>query len=248
MHFPQAVFGFEATFVGDQKEQDVLSTAVDLHHARQVRHLEALLDRSRLAEGPWEPLPEAPHGGLASAYPVARDRVIRTVSALANARARELNERLARQLGRMARYYADLRAEVAEQATKARVRADADAARFAARLEGLDREEHVRGAELRQKSALRVQLRLITLLVVRQPKLLAPVDDPGPGRGDRRPDRPGLGPARRGLGGRPLPEVRPPDAGPIRRPPGRPDLPGLRRPDGRGRSPRLIPRSAGAAQ
>lgn len=172
MHFPQAVFGFEATFVGDQKEQDVLSAAVDLHHARQVRHLEALLDRSRLAEAPWEPLPEAPHGGLASAYPVARDRIVRTLSALANARARELNERLARQLGRMARYYADLRAEVAEQAGRARGKADADAAKFAARLEGLDREEQVRGAELRRKSTLTVRLRLITLLLVRQPKLL----------------------------------------------------------------------------
>ncbi len=72
----------------------------------------------------------------------------------------------------MARYYADLRAEVAEQAARARGKADADAAKFAARLDGLDREEHVRGAELRQKSSLRVQLRLITLLVVRQPKLL----------------------------------------------------------------------------
>jgi hypothetical protein len=170
MHFPQAVFGFEATFVGDQKEQDVLSAAVDLHHARQVRHLEALLDRSKLAEAPWEPLPEAPHGGLASAYPVARDRVVRTLSALANVRARELNERLARQLGRMTRYYADLRAEVAEQA--GRSKGDADPAKFAARLDGLDREEQVRSAELRRKSTLTVQLRLITLLVVRQPKLL----------------------------------------------------------------------------
>lgn len=172
MHFPQAVFGFEATFVGDQKEQDVLSAAVDLHQVRQVRHLEALLDRTRLAEVPWEPLVEATHNGLASAYPAARDRVVRTISALANARARELGERLARQLGRMARYYADLRAEVAEQAARARGKSDADAAKFAGRLEGLDREEQMRGAELRQKGALRVQLRLITLLVIRQPKLL----------------------------------------------------------------------------
>jgi hypothetical protein len=179
MHFPQAVFGFEATFVGDQKEQDVLSVAVDLHHARQVRHLEALLDRSKLAEAPWEPLPEAPHGGLASAYPVARDRVIRTLSSLANARARELIERLNRQLGRMARYYADLRAEVAEQAGRAK--GDANPAKFAARLEGLDREEQIRGSELRRKSTLTVRLRLITLLVIRQPKLLlrSTVQSPG---------------------------------------------------------------------
>ncbi len=172
MHFPQAVFGFEVTFVGDQKEQDLLPAAVDLHSARLVRHLEALLDRSRLAESPWEPLPEASHGGLAAVYPVARDRVIRTLAALTNARGRDLGGRLARQLGRMARYYADLRAEVAEQAGRTEGRTGADPAKFTARLEGLDREEQARGAELRQKSTLRVQLRLITLLVVRQPKLL----------------------------------------------------------------------------
>jgi hypothetical protein len=172
MHFPQAVFGFEATFIGDQKEQDVLSAAVDLHHGRQVRHLEALLDRSRLAEAPWEPLPEAPHPGLASAYPAARDRVIRTLAALANARGRELGDRLGRQLSRMARYYADLRAEVAGQADRAGGRGAADSAKFAARLEALDREERTRAAELRRKATLRVQLRLITLLVIRQPKLL----------------------------------------------------------------------------
>ena len=172
LHFPQAVFGFEATFIGDQKEQDILSAAVDLHHGRLVRHLEALLDRSRLTEAPWEPLAEAIHPGLASAYPVARDRVVRTLAALANARGRDLQGQLTRQLGRMARYYADLRAEVAEQASKTEGRATADPTKFAARLAALEREEQTRAAELRQKSTLRVQLRLITLLVIRQPKLL----------------------------------------------------------------------------
>ncbi len=172
LHFPQAVFGFEATFVADQKEQDILPAAVDLHQGRQVRHLEALLDRSRLAEVPWEPLPEARHDGLASAYPIARDRVVRTLTAMANARGRELGERRGRQLGRMASYYAELRAEVAGQAGRAEGRGTADPAKFAARREALDREELMRGAELRQKSTLRVQLRLMTLLVVRQPKLL----------------------------------------------------------------------------
>ena len=172
LQFPQAVFGFEAEFISDQKEQDVLSTAVDLHHARQVRHLEALLDRSHLADRPWEPLAEAPHGGLASAYPAARDRVVRSLSALANVRGRELTDRLDRQLGRMARYYKDLRAEVNEQAAKSRGKPDADPTKFAARLGALDREEALRSAELRQKSALRVKLRLITLLLIRQPKLL----------------------------------------------------------------------------
>jgi hypothetical protein len=171
LHFPQAVFWFETTYVSDQKEQDLLTVAVDVHHGRQVRHLERLLDRAHLAEKPWLPLAEARHPGLASAYPIARDRVVRTVSALANTSHRELSERLGRQLDRMGRYYSDLRAEIEEQAKKTRNR-DEDPARFTARLEGLAREEQLRSAELRRKSQLRVHLRLLNLLLIQQPKLL----------------------------------------------------------------------------
>ena len=59
LHFPQAVSWFEATFVSDQKEQEILPVAIDLHYGRQVRHLEQLLNRRHLAEEPWTPLPEA---------------------------------------------------------------------------------------------------------------------------------------------------------------------------------------------
>src|SRR5829696_4474656 len=114
LFFPQAIFWFEATFLSDQKEQELLAVAIDMHYGRQVRHFERLLDRTHLAESPWTPLPEARHAGLAATYPIARDRVVRTLTALANTRARELGERLARQVQRMRRYYSDLRSEVAE--------------------------------------------------------------------------------------------------------------------------------------
>ncbi len=178
-HFPQAVFWFEATFVSDQKEQDVLPVAVDLHHGRQVRHLDRLLDHARLSEAPWAPLPEARHVGLARGYRAARDRVVRTVAALANARGRELTERVERQVARMARYYADLRAESSGQAERARSRGS-DLTPISARREALDREEQVRIAELRQKAGLRVQLRLNTFLLVHQPKLLTEATVTGP--------------------------------------------------------------------
>jgi hypothetical protein len=171
LHFPQAVFWFEATFVSDQKEQDLLTVAIDVHYGRQVRHLDELLDRAHLAERPWTPLAEAPHPGLSTAYPIARDRVVRTLSALANTYHRELHERLGRQLERIGRYYADLRAEVEEQAKKGKARGE-DTARFAARIEGLAREEQLRAGELRRKSQLKVHLRLLNLLVIYQPKLL----------------------------------------------------------------------------
>ena len=170
LHFPQAVFWFEATFVSDQKEQDLLTVAIDVHHGRQVRHLDRLLDRAHLAEKPWSPLAEAPQPGLRTAYPIARDRVVRTLSALANTYHRELHERLDRQLERISRYYGDLRAEVEEQAQKARNR-EGDPAKFIARLESLTREEELQGAELRRKSQLKVNLRLLNLLVIHQPKL-----------------------------------------------------------------------------
>ena len=59
MHFAEAVFWFEATFVSDQKEQELMPVAMDLHYGRQVRHLELLLDSSRLAGKPAVPLPES---------------------------------------------------------------------------------------------------------------------------------------------------------------------------------------------
>ena len=46
LNFPQAVFWFEAEFVSDQKEQQILNVAIDLFYARQVRHLEELLEEA----------------------------------------------------------------------------------------------------------------------------------------------------------------------------------------------------------
>jgi hypothetical protein len=71
----------------------------------------------------------------------------------------------------MVRYYADLREELREQQERAQGRGD-DLARFAGREEALNREERLRVSELRQKSALRVHLRLLQLLEVDQPKFL----------------------------------------------------------------------------
>ncbi len=171
LDFAQAVFWFEATFVSDQKEDEILSAAVDLHSGRQVRHLDQLLGSSQLAEEPSLHLAEARRQSVAAAYPAARQEVLRTLGALANVRRRELSDRLERQVARMARYYADLRDELDEQVRRAVERGD-DLAKFADRRKSLDREEQFRVAELRQKSALRVHLKLIQLLVVRQPKVL----------------------------------------------------------------------------
>jgi hypothetical protein len=171
LHFTQAAFWFQATFTGDQKEQEVVPVALDLHHGRQYRHLEQLLEPSRLAEAPAPPLAEARRLSLAAAYPLARDAVLPTVAALANIRGREAAGHVERQVARMGRYYADLRAELAEQVRRATSRGE-DLERFAGRREALEREERFRIGELRQKSTLRVELRLLTVLQVQEPKLL----------------------------------------------------------------------------
>jgi hypothetical protein len=170
LHFAQAVFWFQAEFVSDQKEQEILTVAMDLHYGREVRHLEQLLDRHRLAEQPALPLPEARRSSVAAVYPVARDQVLRSLAHLAYGRSRELTERLERQVARMRQYYADLRSELEDQRRRARDKDEA-AARLEARRAAIDREEEVRVAELRQKNTLRVHLRLLQLVEVQQPKL-----------------------------------------------------------------------------
>jgi len=171
LHFTQIVFWFQAEFVSDQKEQEILPVAMDLHYGREVRHLEQLLDHSRLVQQPALPLPEARRGSVASAYPAAREQVLRSLGALAATRNRELSERLHRQIARMSRYYADLREELEEQRRRLRDRDEADD-RLEARRAAIDREEQVRVAELRQKNTLRVHQRLIQVVVIQQPKLL----------------------------------------------------------------------------
>jgi hypothetical protein len=171
LHFAQAVFWFQATFISDQKEQDIVPVGLDLHYGRQVRQRERLLDAARLADRPAQFLAEAPRLSLAAAYPLAREECQRTLTTLAHARDRELKERLERQVARMQRYYADMRRELAAAPSRAKDAAEAQA-RLAARTQALEREERVRIAELRQKCALRVHVKLVNLVLVHQPKLL----------------------------------------------------------------------------
>ncbi|MEX2142883.1 MAG: hypothetical protein WD894_26740 [Pirellulales bacterium] len=171
LHVAQAVFWFQAEFVSDQKEYEILPIALDLHSGRQVRRLEQLLDFSRLAEQPAEYLVEARRMSRAEAYNTARDAALRTLSALANVRRRELAERVERQVQRMESYYRDLRSELIESMERARKRNE-DVNKYGPRLEALDRERRLRIAETRQKSALAMRLRLLSLLVVQQPKLI----------------------------------------------------------------------------
>src|SRR5579864_6106344 len=108
LHFTQAVFWCQADFVSDQREQAIVPLGMDLHHGREVRHLDRLLERSRLAAAPAQPLPDARRMSVAAAYRLARAQAVRTIAALAHGRSRALGERVDRQVARMQQYYADL--------------------------------------------------------------------------------------------------------------------------------------------
>ena len=173
MSFPQGVFWFKATFSSDQKEEEMLCVGVDLHYLREVRHIEPLLAADHLDRQPQTIFPEAKHAPLMQGYRFARERATRTTSALGNARRREWAGRVEKRIARMMRYYAQLRTEADEQAARPRG-GDAQAAtdRAHVRREGIDREEAIRIAELRQKSAVRIHLKLASVMLVMQPKLL----------------------------------------------------------------------------
>jgi len=89
MNCPQALFWFKATFVSDQKEEEILLMGIDLHSLREVRHWDSLLASSGLSALPETHVPEARHAGLIAGYRCARDRLAPTVAALANTRRRE---------------------------------------------------------------------------------------------------------------------------------------------------------------
>lgn len=170
LFFPQAFFWFRATLVSDQREQEIVSVALDLHYGRVVRHREKLLDPERLAEQPGFALPPARRLSLPQAFPLARDEALRSINPMANHRERELGQRLHRQVERMTRYYADLRQELDQGR---RVAEDPEAiAKRAARRESIQREERLRIEELRKKSSLQVSVQLQALALIQQPKML----------------------------------------------------------------------------
>lgn len=166
LDFPQAVYWFLATFTSDQKEEEIVPAAVDLHYLRLARHYDKLLERQCLAEHPGQRLPEARRASVAAGLQVAQESVLRTVTGLANTRGRELKQRVAKQAARMQRYYEDLKGELA--ASRHRPLAAEELAR---RMAAIGRESRHRIEELYAKSRMLVRLRLLHVAVIHQPKL-----------------------------------------------------------------------------
>ena len=179
---------------------------------------------------PRSPGRRCPRRGTAAstaAYPIARDRVVRTLAALANTRGPRA-DRAARPPGR-----ADGAATTATSAPRSTSRPSAPAPE--ARTTAPSSPPAARRSTARSSSAspssarrasLKVHLRLINLLVIHQPKLLLQATVTRPAV-PRRPPRAGLGPAGRGPRSRRLPELRPADLRPGPHPARPPRLPRL---------------------
>jgi vacuolar-type H+-ATPase subunit D/Vma8 len=82
----------------------------------------------------------------------------------------ELQQYLQRETQRITGYFADLRAELTDRQLRAAAKGE-DVAAFEAQRSALEREEQTQLADLRHKLALRVQIRLLNVLHVIQPKL-----------------------------------------------------------------------------
>ena len=170
LYVTHSLFWFEVAYLADEKEQALHPIAVDRHYGRQVRYLDELLDTDRLTDTRRWAFGDAKSLPLYQAYLATREAVIRTVRAEVNTRQHQADTRLAEQTGRMRRYYADLRAELAERIAKAQVRGD-ETESLRLRQDTLNREESLRLEELARKAQLRVQLKLVNLLHVKIPRL-----------------------------------------------------------------------------
>ncbi|MBI4786053.1 MAG: hypothetical protein HY782_03280 [Chloroflexi bacterium] len=170
LYVTHSLFWFEVTYLSDEKEQALYPLAVDRYYGREVRYLDALLDGERLSETRRWAFADAASLPLDRAYLAAREAVVRTARAQVHTRQQEIQQRLVEQTERMQRYYADVRAELAERIEKARARGD-ETASLALRQDALNREEALRLDELARKAQVRVQLRLVNLLHVKIPRL-----------------------------------------------------------------------------
>lgn len=174
LYVTNTLFWFEGTFASDEKEQALYPAGVDRYYGRLVRYLEPLLAGERLSEVRGWAFPDAPAHSLDQAYLLARERVVRTVTAEANQRRHQLAAQQGQQSERMTKYFADLRAELTERLAKTQARGEDTSEEMDSlrqRLEALTREETLRLEELQRAAQLRVQLELLNVLHVKSPRL-----------------------------------------------------------------------------
>ncbi len=173
LHYHSALWWFQATFVSDEKVQETYAIGTDLHYGRITRHLEAFLREydaaGNLSDSPIIAYPDADTLPFAKGYALAREEVARTITVAAHERLNELQRLLAHEVARITRYFDDSRTELDERLLRAKESEDID--KLKAQRAAYDREQTAQINELRRKMALSVQVRLMNVLLVAQPKI-----------------------------------------------------------------------------
>jgi hypothetical protein len=182
-HFSAALFWFQATFISDEKVQDIFAVGIERYYGRLARTLMETLRSTTLSDTRSYPYPDAPGLPLPRTYQLAREEATRAVTVAAHSHLAELQQYLQREAQRLAGYFTDLRAELADRRARVAARGE-DIAPFEAQQQAFEREEQAQLADLRHKLALRVQIKLLNVLHVIQPKLrlrvqLVPAHGPG---------------------------------------------------------------------
>jgi hypothetical protein len=170
LYVTHSLFWFEVTYLGEEKEQALYPLGVDRYYGRQVRYLDELLNGERFTDTRRWAFADAQAAPLDRAYLEAREALVRTVRAEVHTRQHQTQTQLAEQIQRMKRYYADLRAELAERIERAMVHGD-EVESLRLRQDALNREEALRLDELARTAQLRVQLKLVNLLHIKIPRL-----------------------------------------------------------------------------
>lgn len=169
-HFSAALFWFQATFISDEKVQSIVSLGIDRYYGRLTRTLEDTLRSAALSEARSYPYPDAPCLSLRRTYQLAREEATHAVTVTAHSHLAELQQYLQSETQRISRYFTDLRSDLADRRVRVVAKGE-DVTPFDSQRQALDREEQAQLADLRHKLALRVQIRLLNVLHVIQPKL-----------------------------------------------------------------------------
>lgn len=173
LHHQVVLWWFQATFVSDEKVQETYAIGTDLHFGRITRHLDVLLREyeanGNLSDSPAIAYPNASALPLATGYMLAREEATRAITVAAHERLNELQRLLAHEVERINRYFDDSREELDERLL--RIKEADDSTKLLAQRAAYDREQSAQINELRRKMALSVQVRLINMLLVYQPKV-----------------------------------------------------------------------------
>ncbi len=170
LYVTHSVFWFEVTYLGEEKEQALFPLALDRYYGRQVRYLDEWLNGERLNDTRRWSFADAKALPLDQIYLSARDAIVRTVRAEINTRRHQTQTHLVEQTARMKKYYADLRAELAERIEKADARGE-EIDSLKLRQDALNREEALRLDDLGRKAQIRVQIKLVNVLHIKIPRL-----------------------------------------------------------------------------